>query len=262
MRASEYGIENLKRIVPNLIEWTYREGEDYSQLEELYGQVLGQWSRYMGHVAAVVGGVYRTAKTYEQEGSVFEIVPEQRQRRAMEFFAQQAFATPEWMLDEDVLTRIEHAGAVERLREAQVEVVESVLDPARMQRLIESEARLGTEAYTLGEMMADLRSAVWSELRSGRAIDAYRRNLQRGYLERMGWLMTEEQELPTGRFAQFFRDTRVDVSQSDIRAFVRGELNVLKGEIQRALGRTSDRATRYHLEDAIARIDDILEPDE
>ncbi|MCH7684912.1 MAG: zinc-dependent metalloprotease, partial [Gemmatimonadetes bacterium] len=61
VRASEYGIANLKRIIPNLMEWTYQEGEDYSQLQELYNQVLGQWNRYMGHVVAVIGGVVRTA---------------------------------------------------------------------------------------------------------------------------------------------------------------------------------------------------------
>ncbi|MCH8939450.1 MAG: zinc-dependent metalloprotease, partial [Gemmatimonadetes bacterium] len=83
VRASEYGIANLKRIVPNLMTWTYEEGEDYSQLQELYNQVLGQWNRYMGHVGAVIGGVVRTAKTMDQEGPVYEMVPADEQRAAM-----------------------------------------------------------------------------------------------------------------------------------------------------------------------------------
>lgn len=259
VRASEYGIANLKRIVPNLMEWTYQDGEDYSQLQELYNQVLGQWNRYMGHVGAVIGGVVRTAKTMDQEGPVYEMVPADEQRAAMAFFAEQAFATPTWMLDEDILTRIEHAGAVDRVRQRQVGVINNVLNPGRMQRLIEAEARNGNEAYSLGEMMTDLREAVWTELARGRSIDAYRRNLQRGYLERMEFLMTEEPTPPPARFAG--RRTAVDVSQSDIRAFVRGELNVLKGRIQRALGRSLDTATRYHLEDAVVRIDAILHPE-
>ena len=259
VRASEYGIANLKRIVPNLREWTYQEGEDYSQLQELYNQVLGQWNRYMGHVVAVIGGVVRTAKTMDQEGPVYEMVPADEQRAAMAFFAEQAFATPTWMLDEDILTRIEHAGIVDRIRQRQVGVINNVLNPGRMQRLIEAEARNGNEAYSLGEMMTDLREAVWTELPRGRSIEAYRRNLQRGYLERMEFLMTEEPTAPPARFAG--RRTAVDVSQSDIRAFVRGELNVLKGQIQRALRRSLDTATKYHLEDAVVRIDDILHPD-
>ncbi len=260
VRASEYGIANLQRIVPNLRNWTYQEGEDWAQLNELYGNVVGQWNRYMGHVAAVVGGVYRTSKAQGQDGPMFEIVSKEKQQAAMAFFDEQAFATPTWMIDEGILSRVEHAGIVERIRQRQVAVVNNVLDPGRMARLIEAEARLGDDAYSLGDMMTDLRTSVWSELARGADIDPYRRNLQRGYLERMHWLMTEEQTRPTGQFARFFRNTPVDVSQSDIRAFVRGELNVLKGDIRRALGRRPDKATRYHLEDAMVRIDDILDP--
>ncbi len=141
-------------------------------------------------------------------------------------------------------------------------MVNQLLDPGRLARLIESEARIGSDAYSLGDMMEDLRQSIWSELSSGANIDPYRRNLQRGYLERMAWLMTEEQPEPQGRFARFFSNTRVDVSQSDIRSFVRGELTTLRGQIQSTLDRSLNRATRYHLRDAVVRIDDILNPEE
>ncbi len=260
VRASEYGLANLKRILPNIMTWTYAPGEDYATLQELYNQVIGQWNRYMGHVAAVIGGVYRTAKTQDQAGAVYEIVPAPDQRAAMQLLADEAFATPTWMLNEDILTRLEHAGAVERIRQRQVGVLNNVLNPGRMQRLIEAGARGGNSAYALGDMMTDLRQTVWSELGrgGGNSIDTYRRNLQRGYLERMQFLMTEEPPAPQGRFGR--QATRVDVSQSDIRPFVRGELNVLKGQIGTALRRNLDTATRYHLEDAVVRIDDILDP--
>lgn len=259
MRASTYGIANLKRIVPNLIEWTRRDGEDYSELEELYGQVLSQWNRYMGHVAANIGGVIQTRKTYGQDGPVYEFVPEAVQRRAMEFFAREAFTPPAWMIEEDLLRRIENVGTVERMREVQVRVVNLVLDPGRMQRLIESEARIGAEAYGLGEMLTDLRGAIWRELSSNQPIDTYRRNLQRGYLERLRWLMVEEPERPQSSFAAA-SSTDVDVSQSDIRPFVRGELQILQRDIRRAVNRVPHRPTRLHLEDALERIEEMLEP--
>lgn len=262
MRASEYGIANLKRIVPNLIDWSYEELEDYSELEELYGQVLGQWNRYMGHVATNIGGIIQTPKTFGQDGSVYEFVPEETQRRAMQFFVEQAFTPPTWMIDEDILRRIENVGTVERMRSAQVRVVNLVLDPGRMQRLIEAGVRNGNDAYTLGEMLGDLRAAVWSELSTGRSIDVYRRNLQRGYLERLAWLMTEEPAAPPSFFGARFA-TSVNVSQSDIRPFVRGELQTLKRDINRALARGGiDRATRLHLQDAVVRIDRILDPED
>jgi hypothetical protein len=258
MLASTYGIENLKRIVPNLLAWSYQEREDYDELEELYGQVLGQWNRYMGHVATVIGGVTELSKTTDQDGAVYEFVDRATQRRAMEFFAEQAFTPPTWMIDENILRRIENVGTVERMRGVQVSVLNRVLDPGRMQRLIEGEARLGSGTYTLGEMLDDVRGALWSELGRSREITVYRRNLQRGYLERMEWLMNEE----PGPVPAFFRSfvTTVDVPQSDIRPFVRGQLVTLQREIRSALNRSLDRATRLHLQDALVRIENILDP--
>ncbi|NIP82463.1 MAG: DUF5117 domain-containing protein [Gemmatimonadetes bacterium] len=260
MRASDYGIENLKRIVPNLIEWTYQEGEPYEQLEELYGQVIGQWNRYTGHVLTNIGGVYETRKTYDQAGPVYEEVPESTQAAAMDWLGDQVFATPDWMLDYEVLTRIQSAGVIDRIRGLQGRVLSQVLDPRRMERLVEAEVKLGDDAYTLGEMLDDLRGEVWSELAAGGAIDPFRRNLQRAYLERMEYLMTEEPDELPGFFRGSLND--VDVSQSDIRAFVRGQLTTLRVEIRAGLRRTGDRATRLHLEDALVRIEDILDPDE
>ncbi|MDH3495908.1 MAG: zinc-dependent metalloprotease [Gemmatimonadota bacterium] len=260
VRASEYGIANLKRIVPNLIQWSHESLNDYSQLEELYGQVIVQWARYMGHVATVVGGVTQTRKTVDQAGPVYAIVPEAKQREAMRFFREQAFATPTWMLDRDILSRIEHAGAVERIRQRQVSVLNNLLSFDRLQRLIESDAAIGNQAYTLGEFFDDLRGAVWTELAAGRTTDVYRRNLQRGYIERMKYLMTEELPPIPAQFRQFVTRTDVNVAQSDIRAFARGELEALKRQITAALPRVTDRATRLHLRDVQARIDEILEP--
>jgi hypothetical protein len=131
-----------------------------------------------------------------------------------------------------------------------------------MQRLIEAEAIHGDGVYTLPEMLGDLRGAIWSELALGRPIDPFRRNLQRGYIERMAFLMTEEPPTPPARLRASPEFTNVDVSQSDIRPFVRGELQTLRREIRAAIPRAGDRASRLHLEDALIRIDRILDPKE
>jgi hypothetical protein len=109
-------------------------------------------------------------------------------------------------------------------------------------------------------MLGDVRRGVWTELARGRAADAYRRNLQRGYVERMRFLMTEELPPIPPQLRQFATFTDVMVGQSDIRPFVRAELETLRGEIRAALPRTTDRATRVHYSDVLARIQDILEP--
>jgi hypothetical protein len=256
VRASGYAIENLKRVVPNLIRWTSTDGQDYSDLEELYGELVSQWNRYIGHVLTVVGGTYRDIKTSDQLGVVFEIVPRARQREAVQFLIAQVFETPTWLNEPEILKRIEHTGAVDRVRNLQVRRLGQLFDPSRMQRLIEAEVFQPDVAYGLLEFMADVKQGVWRELAAAEPIDTYRRNLQRGYLERLEFLMTEEVQSPAGPFSA---GPPVDVSQSDIRPFVRGQLEELREESDRAARRSGDRATRYHLEDVVARIDRILD---
>jgi len=241
MRASDYGVENLKRITDNLVDWTYVEGEDYSDLEELYNNVVGQWSRYTGHVVANVGGVVHTRKRQGQGGGQYAMVPSDRQERAMEYLNRQVFATPEWLLDNDILGRFQGSGAPDLVRARQSSALNQVLNVDRMKRLIEQEAFHGNDAYSLGEMLEDLRDGVWVEVRSGRDTDAYRRNLQRAYLDRMGMLLEDE-----------------DALQTDIAPFARGELQALRDGLAGA--RTSDRATQLHFHDSIVRIDAILDP--
>jgi hypothetical protein len=262
VEASQLGIANLQRILDNLVEWTYEEGENYDTLEELYGQVVAQWRRYHGHVARFIGGVYETHKTFEQEGPVYEPVPRARQQTAMQFLINEVFATPTWLINADVLRRFENDGAMERVREAQASTLELVLDPQRMARLIEFEAVDGQEStYLVTELLDDVRTGIWSELQQGEAIGPYRRVLQRVHIERLEHLMTEEADLPPQNAWTYIDVTPVDVAQSDIRAYVRGQLETLRGEIETGLIRTDDPATQLHLEDARARIERILDTD-
>jgi hypothetical protein len=260
VNASEYGVANLKIVLNNLIKWSYVPLSDYSGLQELYCELINQWGRYMGHVVTEIGGVVKTRKNTDQEGVVFVIVPKKKQHEAMDFLVKQAINTPEWWLNKDVLDRIEGTGTVERIRIAQVNVINNILDPARMQRLIEHETRLGADAYTLGEMLADLRDGVWSELKKSATINIYRRNMQRGYLDRMEWLMTQEPAPVPPFFRQFIDTTDVLVGESDIRPYVRGELEILKADIKIALPGLRDKGTTYHLKDALVRIENILKP--
>ena len=260
VKASLYGIANLKRIVPNLIKWTAEDGKNYSDLQTMYGQVLGQYNRYMGHVAANIGGVYEYYKTYDQEGAVYSHVTKAHQKKAMKFLQDELFKTPTWLIDENIFNKIEHAGSVERLRGTQVRALNNVLDFGRLARMIENETLNGRESYSAIDMMADLRRGLWSELPSGRKIDTYRRNLQRAHIERLEFLMNNEQPRVPAAFRRFITSTQVNVSQSDIRPIVRAELRTLRSNIRGAIGRTSDRLSRYHLQDAVERINAILDP--
>jgi hypothetical protein len=245
MEASELGIRNLRRISENLLDWAYEDGEDYSQVEELYGNIVGQWNRYTGHVVTNIGGVYWNRKAQGQDGEPYVPVDADTQRDAMEYLNEQVFATPEWLLDEDIVRRFEEAGTVERIGNAQAGALNRVLSADVMGRLIEQEAFDGNGAYSVNEALDDLREGVWEELDDGDDIDVFRRNLQRAYLTRVGELMED------------------DAAQgSDVPAALRGQLRMLRQEVSAAVGRADDRSTRLHLEDVLVRIDNLLDPND
>ncbi|MEM1260561.1 MAG: zinc-dependent metalloprotease [Bacteroidota bacterium] len=260
IKASEYGIANLKLIVPKLMEWTTEEGKDYEDLETMYGQVVAQFRRYMGHVSNNIGGVYEEYKTAEQEGAVYTHVDKVHQKNCLAFIQEQLFETPEWLIDQDIFNKVQYSGSVERIRALQVRTLNTMLHLGKMARIIENETINGNDAYGLLEMMRDLRRGVWSETRNGRKIDTYRRNLQKAHIDRLAYLMTAENQKKLPDFGGYRKSTVVNTSQSDIRSVARAELNNLKGDIGNGLSRISDTMSRYHLQDALERIEVILEP--
>ncbi|MBT5232712.1 MAG: zinc-dependent metalloprotease [Flavobacteriaceae bacterium] len=255
VKASEYGILNLKRIIPNLNKWTSEDGKDYSDLQTMYGQVLSQFNRYMGHVSSNIGGVYQYYKTYDQEGPVYTHVKKSHQKKCMNFLNDQLFETPTWMIDNNILNKIEFAGITNRIRSTQSRTLNSILDFGKMARLIENEAINGKAAYTLIDMMSDLKGGIWKELYTHKTIDVYRRNLQLAYLDRISYIMNEEQgSIPSWARG---RVTSVKVSQSDIRTIAVGQLLELKKDIKKHKNR-SDKMTKMHLDMATAKINKIL----
>ena len=259
MLASAYGIKNLERIVPNLIQWTTKAGEDYSDLEAMYGQVLSQFNRYMGHVANNVGGVYEHYKTADQEGGVYTHVSKEKQAEALAFLDKNLFKTPQWLIDKTIFERIEYSGAVERIRGLQERTLKNLLSLGKMARLIENETLNGAQAFRLTDLTAALRNSIWSEIKRGKKIDTYRRNLQRAHIDRLAYLLKAENQSKR-RGSDYIKSTAVNTSQSDIRAIARFELNALKRIAKRGWTQSSDNMTRLHLQDIEERIETILNP--
>jgi hypothetical protein len=150
-----------------------------------------------------------------------------------------------------MLRRIEPQGVVARFRTQQAQVLDALLSQPRLERLIEFEALATTpsEAYTLADLMDDLRTDIWGELRAPTvSVNTYRRNVQRALLEAIDRRLDPEgNDDDEGPWA------------SDIRAVLRAELEQLDGLAEDALERTSDPMTRTHLRDVraeIARITD------
>ena len=256
VKASEYGIKNLKRIVPNLIKWTTEDGETYDELEYLYGQVLGQFRRYMGHVATNIGGVYEYNKTADQEGAVYTHVEKNHQKACVSFLNNHLFKTPYWMIDKNILNKIEYAGTTNRIRSLQSSYLNRVLDFGRMARMIENEALNGNNSYSLDEMMNDVKNGIWSELKNGQSIDVYRRNLQKSYISRLDFIMKNEQPSRPGSWGSYITTVKVDVS--DIRSVTMGTLMDLNKDLNKALKKYSDSSLKNHIRYCLNMIKEAL----
>ncbi|MDB9927478.1 zinc-dependent metalloprotease [Flavobacteriaceae bacterium] len=259
IKAGSYGIKNLQRILPNIEKWTTKDGENYDEMATMYGQVLSQFNRYMGHVTANIGGVYEYYKTSNQEGDIYTHVAKSHQKNALNFINKELFSTPTWMIDKNIYAKTQFSGAIEKIGSVQTRTLYNILDSGRMARMIENQTMNGSKAYSLVAMFSDLRKGVWSELYTGKTIDTYRRNLQRAHINRLDYLLNTAKN-QRGANRGYFKQSTVNIGQSDIKAMVRGELNRIKREIRAAVSKASNTTSRYHLQDAIARIDMALDP--
>jgi hypothetical protein len=269
VEAATLGMNNLRTATANLMQWVLRPGDDYYELETHYLQNLTQWNRYAEHAAAAVGGSWTHHKRFGEAGPVYTPIEPAYQRKAMAFIDQNVLQTPSWALDMDMLRRLEHAGAVERIRAYQELAVQRLLNHARLARMIEHEAFLGSATYRPADMLDDTREMVWREVRQNRPVDTYRRNLQRAYLQQAEYLLREAESShwnppASGNLRVSSNNdpplnADLHIAQSDIRPLVRDQLTQLQRELRAALQRgVSDRMTRIHLEDALVRIEDML----
>lgn len=261
VKSSAAGLTNLKRVANMLVTaTTTQKGDPYDDLNELYGRMLGQWTLENNHVAAIVGGFNSQQKHIGQDGVRFTVIPKARQAEAVRYLNDNAFASPTWQINKDILRRIEPIGALNRVRNAQNSTLNNLLSSTRFARLIEQQALDGDAAYQPADFLADVRNGVWSELNAPASVtvDAYRRNLQRAYLDiANNKLNAPAQTAPAGLPASF---AAMFITSGDERAFYRAELREISNMAANALTRTTDRTTKVHLEAVRDQIGKILDP--
>lgn len=255
MKAGSYGIANLKRILPNLEKWTYQKGEGFDDVSELYNEVLGQYYRYMGHVTTNIGGMNENFKTYEQKGPVYDFVSQNLQHDAVDFLNKQLFSTPYWLINKAELSKFDNGIMYNRIKGLQIGMLANVLNPSRLARMYDNEAKNGTAAYTVTQLLNDLRPGIFT---AGRP-DAFKRNLQRGYVENLRSLLTDDFRGFPGFSPQVlasFGLTPINMALSDIRPMVRAELK----KIDAGLPKGGDALTAAHYADLKLRIKEALNP--
>lgn len=261
MKASMYGIKNLQRIVPNLMEWTKESNEDYSNLNKMYNTVVGQFNRYMGHVTKYVAGIMETPRKVEENEPVYEIVSEAQQREAVEFLQKNLFSTPTWLLNNEIFSRtgINPTSAIGNVQDG---MLNRMLSTRSLSKLLDAEALIGKKAYQITELLSDLKKGIWSELTARRPIDIYRRNLQKSYVNILINIIkpaTSPSSVTGGGFSISFGPA-ISTDKSDIKSVVRAHLQQIRSEAKAASAATPDEMSRYHLQDIATRIDSALDP--
>ena len=268
VKSSGYAVANLKRVVPNLVTWTTKSGEDFAELTELYNETIGMWAQYMGHVATLIGGVYVDNKTADQSGAVYRIVPKAQQKAALEFLTENVFKSPDWLAPASVTSRLGPPTAGSNLANRQANVITSLLSNARLGRLVESEELDPRNAYPLAEYLADVKRAVWGTAAAAPELDAGRRTIHRVYLERLAALISPPPPpagaagapagpaAPPGPFL-----AAPNVPRSDFPALARAQVRAIRDQARAAaVAAPAGSVSRAHWQDIVDRTERILEP--
>jgi Met-zincin len=259
MKASTYGIKNLQRILPNLISWTKQPNDDYTDLSNMYDQLTTQFRRYIGHVCYNFGGVYETLKKNNQAGNVYEYVSKETQKEAADFINKQVFTTPSWLISKDISSKT-GVNSTTTILSLQETALNRMLSTSTMTKMLNAEASIGSQAYTVIDLLGDLKQSIFTELSTKKPIDIYRRNLQKSYVERLGALINPAPQ--QGIVFNFGNGPApsVDTKKSDVLSYLKGNARELKAAIDAAAAGTADKATKYHLQDLSDRLRKILDP--
>ena len=255
MESGELGINNLKIVMANLLEWAKDINEDYSYLRDMHNEVKDQFGRYLGHVAKWIGGIYEDLKKVGDEGPVYTYAEKNRQQEAIQFLNRHLFTTPLWLIPEDVgaLTGEKGYTAIANL---QSQTLSAILSKRVLNNLQAAETALGKNTYTVDNLFGDLNQHVWKELSSGQSVDAYRRSLQKIYVQHLISLLNDSGNTAaarTGSTPAPAAQTRPAADNTDAPSVIYYQLTELQRRFKAAS--PADMVTRAHyryLENEIA----------
>ena len=241
MKAGQYGIKNLKRVVESLLDWTFLENEGYNDLQELYKGTLRQFDYYVGHVMTNIGGIYETPRLASQSRAVYEMVPRQVQLEALEFIKEHVFTTPNWLLDTMILARVGDS-PTQTIGRSQDRVLNYLFNTNTISKLAVYEAMYGEKAFTLIDYFNEIDRAMWKELREEEPIDVYRRNLQRSYVETLINL--------SNKSGKEYRDAG---------PILKNKLVEIHTNIKKGKRKIDDPMSQYHLKFLEDRLQEVIE---
>lgn len=234
MKASEYGIKNLKRIINQLPEWTKEEADLNENLKSVYEALTDQFMRYEGHVIRNIGGRHIRYKSIEEPGDVYTPLPKSQQKEAMDFLNKHIFTEPSWLIDVDYASRISYS-PIELIKPIAKKAALSLTDHTMFDNI----ARYSTakDGYQPEEYISDLVKMTFTEATSGAKVSQYRRYLQ--------------SQMVDNALAEYKKAT------GDSRTFLYGFISAVRTKLSAA--RSSDAASKSHFASLLQTIKETLE---
>lgn len=243
VEATRLGLLNLERVAGYLVKATSRQGKDYQGLANGYNALLLQWSREMGHVANVVGGVQDINLYFGDANRRFFPNSADYQKEAVSFLLEHALGTPVKFVGSDIVSRLTAEGVAQRILNAQNQVLRNLIAVERVNRLANIEQTESAAVYAPSRLFADLRNGLFRELSANPVeIDLYRRNLQRSYIDMLS------------------ANIKTPAPNSDLPAYSRSELESIRDLITKADANAAKPSAKAHLKDLTARIVRALDP--
>ena len=188
--ASKYGLSNLKIVSKNLIDWTYEPDKNYDDLSELYGELLGVYSRYIFHVIGIVGGVNQTlVNTNQKENYTYKNVDRYNQIRALSFLDQELWQSPIWLLNKEIISQTNNIDGLYRVERIQERAINSLLSNYRLNRMLSSFNSIKGEALSYNDLLENLFESIFIKIYPE---DQLKRNLQISFTKRIVTLLDEK----------------------------------------------------------------------
>jgi hypothetical protein len=253
VKASEYGVKNLKIAMANLLEWTKTENGTYYTTSDLYYTLCDQFSFLVRHAYSQIGGVREDATKIGQEGDVYSPVPKATQKAAVAFLNKEVFNTPSWLFDPVVLNKWARPAKKENYQRFQDNALMYVIHESRLLRMHIAEQRFGKEkVYTVDEFMTDLNKGLFAELQSRQPVDGYKRFIQKQAVGYMLQIAQAGDKLPDGKTD--------NLTTTDVPVVMRSHLRNILVQMKVATPSYKDPVMVAHLKYLSQKIDKYLNP--
>lgn len=185
IKASDYGIRNLKYIMSHLNEWLENEDKDFTHRQTLYAQLLMQYKRYINNVLMNVGGMYLyDIKTGDAPGVAYKSVPKEVQRASVDFLLKELYDM-DWLNNEELLRNLppQKNQALE-MQIGTASIFKNLLTIKKKNAVILSAAQ-SEDPYTLEDYLNDIYRTVWAKTIAGKSLEPIDKTYQTDFIVSM-----------------------------------------------------------------------------